>query len=246
MKALLISDIHTSYKVLSLIYDLITQQKINCIIFAGDVVDSGEPASFVEEFIWLIERTKSKLLWVPGNNDFGRAYHKLNAKYKSLEGQVVEFSGRKFTGVGGSPASWSGQYQGERSVDKKAIAGTIFVSHVPPPSLANFQKFDQTNPKIQDTSNKQIQNYNNQNNNVIPSLLNNVPGEELQNQISGDNNRLKLSDAPLVHICGHIHHTWGVAKLGSTKVIKLAGGYLGYYAIIDLNTLMVRFERFWK
>ena len=215
MKSLLISDIHCSYKVLSSIYELLSNNEfISSIIFSGDLVDAGEPVSFAEEFIWSVKKTGKKFFWVPGNNDFGRAYHKLNAKYKSLEGKVVEFSGRKFTGVGGSPASWSGQYQGERSVDKKEIAGTIFVSHVPPPGVYNFYKSDTI---------------------------------DIQSPMDGqEDKKLKLSDCPLVHICGHIHHTWGVAQLGLTKVIKLAGGYLGYYAIIDLDSLNVKFERFWK
>lgn len=255
MKALLISDLHTSYRVLSSIHQYLEKNQIKVVVFAGDTVDMGEPVGFMEELIWLIDNLELELMWVPGNNDFGRAYHKLNAKYKSLEGRIIESNGLRFTGVGGSPASWAGQYQGERSVDKKAIAGTVFVSHVPPPGLANFQKFDQANHKIQDipkgplnpgARNKQIQNNNNQNNNVIPSPFNSIKGEESQNHVSGNTAKLKLSDAPLVHICGHIHHTWGIGYLGSTKVVKLAASYLGYYAIMDLETLHVDFGRMWK
>ena len=162
-----------------------------------------------------------------------------STKIKSLEGKIVEFGGHKYTGVGGSPASWAGQYEGERSVDKKAIAGTIFVSHVPPPGLSNFQKFDQANLKSEILNPKQIPNQKTQ---ISKSGLSNF---EFRTSDS-PRNMLSLADAPIVHICGHIHHTWGIGYLGSTKVIKLAGGYLGYCAIMDLQTFHVKFERMWK
>lgn len=84
-----------------------------------------------------------RLLWFfPGNNDFGRSYYKIQAVVKSLEGRVAEYFGRNFTGVGGSPASWSGQYAGETMVDRKAIKDSIFISHYPPPGILTLQQKD--------------------------------------------------------------------------------------------------------
>lgn len=208
MKAFLFSDLHGSYRALSSIRQYLIQEQIKIVVFAGDAVDMGEPVSFIEELIWVIDELGVDFLWVPGNNDFGRAYHKLNAKYKSLEGKITEIAGKKYTGVGGSPASWSGQYQGEQSVDKTAIAGTIFVSHVPPPGLNKLDKFDQS--------------------------------------ATAHRNQIKLSDAPLTHICGHVHHTWGVGYLGTTKVIKLASAYLGYAAELDLDSAIVTFKNLFR
>ncbi len=237
MKSLLVSDIHNSYKALDSIFKLIRNKKISAIIFAGDLVDMGEPVGFVDEFLWLIESCNVKLLWVPGNNDFGRAYYKLNAKIKSLEGVVSQFGDRCFTGVGGSPASWAGQYQGERSVDKKAIAGSIFISHVPPPGISHYEKFDQPSVCLKEDN---VGDVDSVDTTRSEATINNKTIKR------SNNTKLSLSDAPLVHICGHIHHTWGIGYLGSTKVIKLAGAYMGYYAIMDLSNLHVKFERFWK
>lgn len=142
-KAILFSDLHCNNKQLQNLYDFVIQNKdISILIFTGDVVNMGEPVWFMEKFIKIIIELDRPFLWVPGNNDFGRAYFKLNAKFKSLEGKVVKCLGRSFTGVGGSPASWAGQYEGESMIDKKAIAGSIFLSHVPPPGILVLQQKD--------------------------------------------------------------------------------------------------------
>lgn len=200
--AFLFSDLHASNKYLDLIKNKILADKPDLILFSGDIVNMGEPVWYAEKFIKVVDELDIAFLWVPGNNDFGRSYHKVQAKYKSLEGNTVEMFGRKFTGVGGSPASWSGQYQGEQSVDKKAIAGSIFLSHVPPPGLLTLLKYD--DPR------------------EIPEK--------------------RFSDAPLVHICAHVHWQWGVGYLGQTKVIKLASSETGHYAILNLENLKVEFK----
>jgi Icc-related predicted phosphoesterase len=155
-KAFLFSDLHCRGKYLSILPELIAENKeIKVLIFAGDVVNMGEPVWFAEKFVETTQKIGLPLLWVPGNNDFGRSYYKINAKYKSLEGRVVELFERKFTGVGGSPASWSGQYAGENMVDRKKIGGSIFVSHVPPPGILTLQQKDLPSP----TSNKKFSDF---------------------------------------------------------------------------------------
>lgn len=203
-KAILFSDLHTSNKMLSKLKEyLLLENDFSVIIFAGDVVNMGEPVWFAEKFIDFLNEINIPIVWVPGNNDFGRAYHKLNASHKSVEGRYAEYFGRRFTGVGGSPASWEGQYAGEHMHENTKIGGTIFLSHYPPPGILNYQKFDVPSP----TSSK------------------------------------VFSDSPLVHICGHIHHTWGAAYLGQTKVIKLASLETGHFATLDLDDLSVEFKR---
>ena len=204
MKAFVFSDLHTNYKQLANMEDYIHDHpEIGAIIFAGDLLNMGEPIGFAQQFLGVLDRLGITLLWVPGNNDFGMGYFRLKAKFPSLEGKIVEFEGQKFTGVGGSPASWAGQYSGETMIDRKKIAGTIFVSHEPPPGAHNYQKWDNYSPTSK-----------------------------------------KLSDVPKVHICGHIHHTWGVAYLGTTKIVKLAPLDRGFYAIMDLENLSVEFGQF--
>ena len=220
MKVLLFSDLHDSSRGLWALIDFLNKnQDIAGLVFAGDVTNMGEPVSFAEKFVNEISKFKHPLLWVPGNNDFGRSYEILQNYTKSLEGRIVKLGGRAFTGVGGSPDSWSGQYEGERSVDKKAIADSIFVSHVPPPGIITLSKFD--DPLTQS---------------VISS--DKVSGEESRNQ-----QKRRFSDPPLVHICGHVHWKWGVDYLGQTKIIKLASSETGHCAIMDLENLNVEFMR---
>jgi hypothetical protein len=122
-------------------------------------------------------------------------------------------------------------------IDKKAIAGTIFVSHVPPPGVFNWQHNDLPTPLLENQKSK-IKNHND--------------NEKIKNDSINDNWEMEndklpkrhFADSPLVHICGHIHHQWGCAYLGQTKIIKLASLETGHYAILDLEDLSVEFERF--
>jgi|GEM_PF-668199 len=281
---ILFSDLHCNHKQLANLSDyLVKNENIQALVFTGDAVNMGEPVSFMEQFIKVIENVGKPFFWVPGNNDFGRAYHKLNARYKSLEGRVQKLTvisshsesavGRmnegekslhignngilkrvqddalavyRFTGVGGSPASWAGQYQGEKMVDQEKIAGSIFVSHYPPPANIKLFQFDVGSPKLAARNSKQIKSSNDQNSKQFKKLEHSDLEFVSNLEFSASNlpNEKRLGDAPLVHICGHLHYKWGTAFLGQTKIIQLASLETGYYAILDLDTLSVKFERF--
>jgi Icc-related predicted phosphoesterase len=207
MKAFVFSDLHAQNRQLFNLSNFFKQKNdIDIIICAGDILNMGEPISFIPKFIETINEIGLPFFWVPGNNDFGRGYFKLNSAFKSLEGRIAHFDEMALTGVGGSPASWSGQYAGENMIDRKSIGGTIFVSHVPPPGLLNMQKQDCKSPT---------------------SLR-------------------KFSDSPLLHICGHQHSRWGCSYLGQTKVINPGPLSWGQYAIINLDNLEIKFERFFN
>jgi len=213
MKAFLFSDLHANYKQLANFEQLLAGNKqFDLAIFAGDVVNMGEPVGYTEQFIKVLQKINLPFFWVPGNNDFGRSYHKLNAKYPSLEGKVTKLNSiipnaspeLRLTGVGGSPESWAGQYMGEQTIREEDIADSIFVSHVPPPGVHNYRYFNEETPV----------------------------------------KTKKLSNAPKVHICGHIHYREGFAYLGPTKIIKLASAERGHYAIMDIENFGVEFKRF--
>lgn len=230
MFAFVFSDLHASYKQLNNLRKFLAgNQDIELLIFAGDLVNMGEPVDLADDFLEIIESISLPLMWVPGNNDFGRSYQKLNAKIKSLEGRVVQFGGYRFTGVGGSPASWEGQYAGETSTDKIEIAGSVFVSHVPPPGLLNMQKFDCNSPTAWSHSGSSPESTN------------------LDPRVKPKDDRpigRRFSDSPLVHICGHQHSQWGCGYLGTTKVINPGPLAEGRYAILDLESLKVKFCHF--
>jgi len=256
MKAFVFSDLHASERQLYNFKKYFEAgHDIDLLIFAGDLVNMGEPVSFVTKFNDAISKINLPFFWVPGNNDFGRSYFKLNAKYPSLEGKVVEFKKSvistgaeksfsekisrqarddnmiKFSGVGGSPASWAGQYAGEKMIDKKDITGSIFVSHTPPPGLLVMNKYDWPNPNIEYRNSKQIQNSNKKNSKQVSDFGFRASG-------------LRLSDSPIVHICGHQHSRWGVGYLGTTKVINPGPLEWGRYAIVNLENLEVKFSKF--
>jgi len=204
MKALLFSDLHDSNRGLWALTDFLSKNKeISGLVFAGDLVNMGQPLEFAKKFISEISKYKIPLLWVPGNNDFGESYKVLQNHTPSLEGRIVKFGNRSFTGIGGSPASWSSEYQGENSLSKEQIAGTIFISHYPPPGIKYYYQ-KATSYKLTPTS---------------------------------------FKDAPIAHICGHLHSTLGIGFIGETKVVKLASSALGNIAIMDLDNLDVEFMR---
>lgn len=244
--AILFADLHASNKYLDKIKEIIVEKKPVVILFAGDVVNMGDPIWYAEKFIKVIDGLNIPLLWVPGNNDFGRAYHKVQAKFKSLEGRIVEIDldegisrlenpmardeglhVLRFTGVGGSPASWAGQYEGEKSVDKKAIAGSIFLSHVPPPGLLTLMKYDD-----QACGSHSERSEESRNAGILRSAQDDIINRP----------KRRFSDAPLIHICAHVHWQWGVGYLGETKVIKLASAETGHYAMMNLENLKVEFK----
>ena len=273
MNLLLFSDLHDSSRGLNAILDYLNKnQNISGLVFAGDLTNMGEPVEFAQKFINEISKFNLPLLWVPGNNDFGQSYKVLQNHTLSLEGRIVKIGGRGFTGIGGSPASWSGQYEGENSLSKEEIAGTILVSHYPPAGVRYAARNNS-----QDTITKQISNLKSQNchceefarlargeprrttrqsdvcvilseakdlnNRTVKQSNPSTPSITLETSLLGASNKIRLADAPLAHICGHIHHTQGIGSLGQTKVIKLASSAQGNIAIMNLENLGVEFMR---
>lgn len=263
MNAFLFSDLHAAGSQFIKIRDFFRKHRdISCLIFAGDFVNGGEPTSFAREFVSLLEDLNLPFFWVPGNNDFGPSYEILKSFTPSLEGRVVEFGGRKFTGVGGSPASWAGQYAGERGVGAREIAGTIFISHYPPPRVFNYvipeHSTDGLSPILNKNSKilpigqagearnpKQGEYCDSQTRNGLEHLSFNHLGFVSKFGFRNSNlpTKKRLAYSPLIHICGHIHTQEGIAHLGSTKIIKLAAAQTGHYAILDLQNLEVDFRR---
>jgi Icc-related predicted phosphoesterase len=221
MKIFLFSDLHASASALRSVISQIKKEKPEVIVFAGDFVNMGEPLEFAEQFAVFVCEINRPFLWVPGNNDFGRAYDELIQKCPSLEGREVEILGQRFTGVGGSPASWASSYAGKKAVSAEKIGGSIFVSHYPPPRVFNYCL-----PEVGERG------------------LSPIAFENSECGSGGAPTGKRLVHAPLVHVCGHIHHQQGVAYLGSTKIIKLAAAETGHYAIMDLDNLEVDFRRF--
>ncbi|MEK7096599.1 MAG: metallophosphoesterase [Patescibacteria group bacterium] len=247
MKALIFSDVHASNSTLAFLKKEIS--KYDLLIFSGDLTNMGEPVSFADDFILIIKNAGIPLFWVPGNNDFGATYDILNQEIPSLEGRVEEFkvsrpdkSGsrdaaptvRRFTGVGGSPASWAGAYGGNKSVAQEKIAGTIFISHYPPPRIFNYLmpgKSEGLSPIFE-------------NSNIEYRISKQIQNSKLEIRNSSLSITKKLTYSPIVHICGHIHYQQGIAYLGETKIIKLASAETGHYGILDLDNLEIDFRRF--
>jgi Icc-related predicted phosphoesterase len=231
MIAFLFSDLHASEKTLKKVFGFVAdpKNKIDLMLFAGDFVNMGEPLDYQEKFIQLHTLHPLPFFWVPGNNDFGRSYNLMMKYLPSVEGRVENYKGLKITGVGGSPASWSGEYQGETGIASPDLADSIFLSHQPPP-ISNLTKFDMGNNKSEIRNPKQYQKSNNKNSKQISKF-----------EIRNSDLQRRIKDSPLIHICGHVHREWGIGYIGNTKVVKLAASYLGFAATMDTESLEVKF-----
>jgi Icc-related predicted phosphoesterase len=64
-----------------------------------------------------------------------------------------------------------------------------------------------------------------------------VDGPKVPRSITGQ----LTEGGPRAHICGHIHHTQGVAYYAGTKIVKLRAAMWGSCALLDLDTLAVTF-----
>lgn len=200
--AFLFSDLHASTTALGRIKQYIsTQGDISLLLFAGDILNQGVPISFLEYFKKWLDSVRLPLIWVPGNNDFGRSIELFNIMYPSIEGREEKYFGRKFTGSGESSF-----------INKEMLADSIFMTHYPPPGRYRY---------------------------VLKEDDSSHAGFEL----GIENSPMQFADSPLLHICGHLHDQIGLAYIGRTKLVKLGSAVLGHCAIIDLQTLKVKFLR---
>lgn len=216
MKALLISDIHGDQKFLQNLPKIVKYYDI--ILCAGDLTDFGRPEGYAYKLDDLLK--DKTCFWVSGNNDMGQDYQYRLKNMQNIDGKIVECQGHKFAGLGGSYQNYESQNFGPSLIGQDTdLSDCIFISHIPPSIRLQYSSMDLS--------------------------CHSERSEESQNQNTRSFDKLRMTprNAPLAHICGHIHSAAGVACLGLTKVIKLAPAKFGAYAELDPDTLKVVFKK---
>ena len=141
MKALCIADVHAKVGFLPALKNYLAEEKPDMILFVGDIVNQGRDIEYLKEFDKIIKKSRTALFWVPGNNDVGPVYELMKKRDYSVEGEFVEYGGEKIIGMDGVPDLW-GHGISYPDVPEKDIAGSIFLSHIPPKNFRNLKKTD--------------------------------------------------------------------------------------------------------
>lgn len=207
MQILLLSDIHGSINYLKRLAQKIS--KADLVLLAGDMTHFGERDK-IERIIDWIQKKNTNILAVPGNCDTFEVDGYLSEKQISLHGEVREFKGYHFIGMGGAlPCPGSTPFE----FTEKEFETVLTKS---------FASLESTLPSILVTHQPPFQT---------------VADEVSINYHVGSKSIRRLIDTyqPLLSVCGHIHESKGKGKIGNTWIVNPGPLRNGNFAIIDLN-----------
>ncbi len=206
MKILVITDIHYRWKYLK---KVLKMEEYDVIVVAGDLSRWGDVK---EAFDVLKTLTKhATTFFVPGNCDnpsllrTENVYNAIN-----LHGKVIEHNGLVFAGIGGSNTT---------------------------PFNTPIEFTEDKLAEIMDQMEKNLRGKN------IDIMVSHTPpyATKLDIAFSGEHvGSIKVREflekhQPLICICGHIHESQGMDKLGRTIAINPGPIADGKYAIVELD-----------
>ncbi len=200
MKILVFGDLHGSYlKVL----DYLNHNNLDLIIITGDITNFG-PAELGEEILNEISQFSIPVLAIPGNCDPITIYSKIeNSHAVNIHGRSVIIKDIGICGFGGSNP-------------------TPFNT---PLEFEEIQIYEEARKVFKNVSNQKI---------IL--FISHAPpyGTKTDQLASGVHvgsksiRRIIEEFQPTLNICGHIHESKGVDKIGITKIInhgELSDGY---------------------
>ncbi len=203
MKILAISDIHGRINYDKRIIDVLSS--VDLIVVSGDITNFGGKKE-ATDVLNAIKDFNSNMLAVPGNCDQYEVLDVLKSESINLHGEVKEYKGLIFFGIGGSgytpfktPQEYSdGEIEKILSTYKKHDGKNIFVSHAPP-----------FNSKVDKTL-----------------MGMHVGSKHIRDFIE--------KNQPDLCLCGHIHEGQGIDNIGKTIVVN-PGPFPKYYATITIT-----------
>jgi len=203
MNILAVSDIHGRINYEKRILDALSSADI--VVICGDITNFGGRK---EAIIVLntIREFNPNILAVPGNCDQYEVLDVLKNEHINLHGEIKEFKGLVFFGIGGSgftPFNTPQEYSDEEierilNNYKKQKGREIFVSHAPP-----------MNTKVDKT------------------LMGMHVGSKHIRKFIEENQ-------PDICLCGHIHEARGIDKIGKTIILN-PGPFPKNYAWVKIT-----------
>ncbi|MEM0118223.1 MAG: metallophosphoesterase family protein [Conexivisphaerales archaeon] len=127
-----VSDVHRSRSILERLKRLSEDSEM--LVISGDVTTFGEP-SYFQQFMKALTALKSKVIYVPGNND--KPDFSVPDNIENLDGKRISYAGVSIGGLGGSPPTpFNTPYEVQEEELKRKLEGLgyvdILVSHSPP------------------------------------------------------------------------------------------------------------------
>ncbi|MEO0184540.1 MAG: metallophosphoesterase [candidate division WOR-3 bacterium] len=201
MRILAISDIHGRINYDKKIIDIISD--VDLIVISGDITNFGGSKDALT-VLRSIREINENILAIPGNCDQFEVIDVLRSENINLHGEIREFGGVLFFGIGGSghtPFKTPQEYSDEEIERilgnyKKRDGKQIFVSHAPPFNT----KVDKTLLGIH-VGSKQIREFIEKN-------------------------------QPDLCLCGHIHEARNTDKIEKTIIVN-PGPFPKYYSVIE-------------
>jgi putative phosphoesterase len=134
MRLLAFTDIHEDKRLLERMRRIVSEEKVDLIVCAGDFTIFGRST---KEMIRSISQLGKKVLLIHGNHEDGRDIAKFCSQTKNvifLHEKIVDVEGFKFIGFGGG--GFRSVEPGFEEFDKRIASEydqkTIIVSHAPP------------------------------------------------------------------------------------------------------------------
>jgi len=202
MNILAISDIHGRINYEKKIVDILSSADL--IVISGDITNFGGKKEAMS-VLNTIRQFNPNILAVPGNCDQYEVLDFLKDENINLHGEIKEFKGLIFFGIGGSgftPFKTPQEYSDEEierilSNYKKQNGKEILVSHTPP-----------INTKVDKTL-----------------MGMHVGSKHIRDFIE--------KNQPDLCLCGHIHEARSIDKIGKTIILN-PGPFPKFYAMIEV------------
>ena len=211
MRILALGDIHGAIDKVLRILD--KESNYDVVIIFGDVAPYGSPRQGIKVLQSICRRVKVKpILMVPGNMDDPNIYNEIERAFsnaKLIHGRNVMVGNINFIGVGGSPPT---PFKTVFELNEDEIL-RILEQAVGGTTLSNLVLVSHAPP------------FNTKCDVVMTGM--HVGSRAVRVFIE----RVK----PLLCICGHIHESRNIDKLGSTIVVNPGPARHGFYASIDID-----------
>ncbi len=213
MKILVLSDIHGWTSSLSRIFK--AEREYDYVFVAGDVTNFGSLPSAIKILEFIAENTGKKVFFVPGNCD---------------PPELLEYQGSE------NVVNVHGKLYGLDNIVVMGIGGSLIT---PFNTLIEF-----TEDFFKKTLEVLAKPLNNYRKNTVKMLIAHTPpyGTKLDIVRGGDHvGSISLRDflrRNLVNlcVCGHIHESYGVDKVGDVVVVNPGPASWGHYAVVYLDS----------